>query len=143
MRAYARQAVAEVEAAQLEAEAEDAAAAEPDGMGAGARGGCARARAHSWEARWLTVCEESVVLGRVTAAKIMWRRLRSYQREALKTTALWAADEEIDEKADWALPAGALDERDDWQVQWVRVCVEGRLAGTERTARAVEDLWFS
>ena len=46
VRAYARWAVAEVEAAQLEAEAEDAMQSMPDGMGAGARGGCAEARAH-------------------------------------------------------------------------------------------------
>ena len=65
------QAVAEVEAAQLAAEAGDAEQGEPDSMGARARGGCAEACAHSWEAQWVAVCEELVVSGRAMAAKIM------------------------------------------------------------------------
>ena len=81
--------------------------------------------------------------GRVTAAKIMWRRLRCCQRKALKAAAGWTADMDIDEEAEWVLPGGALDERDDWRAQWVRVCMEHRLAETKRMTETVEDLWFS
>ena len=127
----------------LQAEAEDATQPVPDGMGAGAGGGRAEAHMHGWEARWLAVCEESVVSGRVTAAKIMWRRLQRCQREALKTAAYGATFMRIDGEAKQVLPADALDVRDDWRAQWVRVCVGSVLAETKSTAEAVEDLWFS
>ena len=101
------------------------------------------ARAHGWEARWLAVCEESAASGRITVAKAVWKRLRRRQRVALKAAADWAELIDIDKEVDWVLPEGALDERDDWRAQWVRVCMEDEMAGTRCTTAAVEDLWFS
>ena len=56
--------------------------------------------------------------------------------------------EVIDEEAEMVWPyqremlVGAMNERGDGKVQWVRACVEDTMAETQHTTESVEDLWF-